>query len=118
MKVQKLEQSASISTLESWGSVEGLPGTPAVTLSGLQKVIPGKEDIDTGIFECSAGSYRRSVKQAEIMHFLDGSGSFTPDGEATLTFRAGDAFFFEANTQGTWVIDTQMRKLYVIFDVS
>lgn len=118
MKVQKIGQPAAIEKLESWGSVEGLPETGSVTLSGLQKIIPGKEDIDTGIFECSPGSYRRSVKQAEIMHFLGGNGSFTPDGEETLTFTAGDSFFFEANTEGTWVIAEQMRKLYVIFDVN
>lgn len=118
MKVQKIEQSASITTMESWGSVEGIHGSGAIPLSGIQKVIPGKEDIDTGIFECEVGSYRRSVKQAEIMHFLNGTGSFTPDGESTLTFKPGDAFFFEANTEGTWVIETTMRKLYVIFDAS
>ncbi|KQN51900.1 hypothetical protein ASE93_01705 [Serratia sp. Leaf50] len=118
MKVQKIEQPASIEVLEPWGNVEGLSDAPAVKLSGLQKVIPGKEDIDTGIFECGTGSYRRSVKQAEIMHFLSGSGSFTPDGEETLTFAAGDSFFFEANTEGTWVIEAQMRKLYVIFDAA
>jgi bacillopeptidase F (M6 metalloprotease family) len=95
MKVQKIGQPASIEALESWGNVEGLPDTPAVKLSGLQKVIPGKEDIESG-----------------------GSGSFTPDGEATLTFTAGDSFFFEANTEGTWVVETTMRKLYVIFDAA
>jgi uncharacterized cupin superfamily protein len=118
MKVQKIGQPASIEALESWGNVEGLPDTPAGKLSGLQKVSPGKEDIDSGIFECTPGSYRRSVRQAEIMHFLGGSGSFTPDGEATLTFTAGDSFFFEANTEGTWVVETTMRKLYVIFDAA
>ncbi|SNY64552.1 hypothetical protein SAMN02744778_01818 [Pantoea sp. GL120224-02] len=118
MKVQKIEQPALIETMEPWGSVEGLPGSGTIALSGIQKVIPGKEDIDTGIFECAAGSYRRSVKQAEIMHFLNGTGSFTPDGEATLNFKPGDSFFFEANTEGTWVIENTMRKLYVIFDAS
>ncbi len=92
MKVQKIDQPASIEKLEPWGSVEGLPDTPTIQLSGLQKIIPGKENVDTGIFECTAGSYRRSVKQAEIMHFLSGEGSFTPDGEATLTFKPGDSF--------------------------
>ncbi|MDE1189172.1 MAG: cupin domain-containing protein [Pantoea sp.] len=118
MKVQKLAQPAAIKVLEPWGTVAGLEGASAVQLSGLQKVIPGKEDIDTGIFACSAGSYRRSVKQAEIMHFLDGNGSFTPDGEETLTFTPGDTFFFAADTEGTWVMETPMRKLYVIFDAS
>lgn len=118
MKVQKIEQPAAIQPLSSWGSVEGLPGSGSIALSGLQMVIPGKEDIDTGIFECAAGSYRRSVKQAEIMHFLTGNGSFTPEGEATLTFQPGDTFFFAANTEGTWVIENTLRKLYVIFDAS
>ncbi|MDO6405618.1 cupin domain-containing protein [Pantoea phytobeneficialis] len=118
MKVQKLTQPAAIKQLEDWGSVEGLPGTAAIQLSGIQTVIAGKEDIDCGIFACTAGSYRRGVKQAEVMHFLEGIGSFTPDGEATLTFKPGDSFFFEANTQGTWVMETPMRKLYVIFDAT
>lgn len=117
MKVQKIEQPATIKTMESWGTVEGLPGTGTIPLSGIQTVIPGKENIDTGIFECGAGSYRRGVKHAEVMHFLSGTGSFTPDGEATLPFKGGDSFFFAANTEGTWVVDTPMRKLYVIFDV-
>lgn len=116
MKVQKLEQPATMENLESWGTVDGLPGSGTIALSGVQKVIPGKEEIDCGIFECGVGSYRRSVKQAEIMHFLGGTGSFTPDGETTLAFKPGDSFFFEANTEGTWVVETQMRKLYVIFD--
>lgn len=115
MKVQKLSQPVSMENLPSLGSVEGLPGSPVIQLSGFQTVIPGKENVDAGIFECSAGSYRRVVMQAEIMHFLSGSGSFTPDGEEQVDFTAGDTFFFEANTQGTWVMHDQMRKVYMIF---
>lgn len=117
MKVQKIEQPAAIESLPSCGSVEGLPGSPTINIFGLEKHIPGKEDIDTGIFECSAGSYRRGVKQAEVMHILSGSGSFTTDGEEPVTFEGGDTLFFEANTQGVWQVETPMRKFYVIFDV-
>ncbi|MHA6788210.1 cupin domain-containing protein [Pseudomonas bijieensis] len=53
------------------------------------------ESVDTGVFECTLGSYRRSVKEAEVMHFLKGAGSFTPDGEETLEFRVGDTFFLK-----------------------
>jgi uncharacterized protein len=55
------------------------------------------------------------VKEAEVMHFLSGSGSFTPDGEKTLHFKGGDTMFFEANTEGLWEIDETLRKIYVIF---
>lgn len=113
MKVIHIEQAATLGALEPWGST-GLPDTTPVQLSGRRVSIPGQEHIDTGVFECTTGTYRRSVKQAEIMHFLTGHGSFTPDGEDTLHFRAGDTFFFQANTEGTWVIDAVMRKLYVI----
>jgi uncharacterized cupin superfamily protein len=49
------------------------------------------------------------------MHFLAGSGSFTPDSEDTIHFTGGDTLFFEANTEGLWKVNETMRKIYVIF---
>ncbi len=114
MKVQQIKQSVSLQNLEDWGTT-GLPGTTPIQVSGVQRVIEGSEAIDTGIFECSAGTYRRSVKQAEVMHFLAGHGRFTPDGEDTIYFASGDTLFFEANTEGLWEVEETMRKVYVIF---
>ena len=76
----------------------------------MQKVIPGNEAIDTGVFECTPGTYRRAVKQAEVMHFLAGRATFTPDGEAPLEIAPGDTLFFEANTEGLWQIDETIRN--------
>jgi uncharacterized protein len=114
MKVQQIRQSAAVQSLENWGTAAGANATQTVGISGLQKVIPGTESVDTGIFACTTGTYRRSVKQAEVMHILSGSGRFTPDGEATVHFTGGDTLFFAANTKGTWEIDEAMRKIYVI----
>ncbi|MCY0389249.1 cupin domain-containing protein [Robbsia sp. Bb-Pol-6] len=114
MKVQQIKQSVNLTDLEDWGSA-GLPDTPPVHVSGVQKVIKGSEAVDTGVFECSAGTYRRSVKQAEVMHMIAGRGHFTADGEETIHFTAGDTLFFEANTEGLWVVEETMRKIYVIF---
>lgn len=116
MKVQKITQAVTTHSLESRGEMEGLPGTPVISLSGKKVVIPGKETINTGVFECSAGSYRRVIKQAEIMHILKGEGSFTPDGEEAVIFRPGDALFFAEDTQGLWQIETTLRKVYVIIE--
>lgn len=113
MKVQQIKQGVTLRGLEDWGTT-GLPDTPVVKLSGVKKVIRGSENIDTGIFECTPGTYRRAVKQAEVMHFLSGHGRFTPDGEETMHFTSGDTMLFEANTEGTWVIEETMRKVYVI----
>jgi uncharacterized cupin superfamily protein len=114
MKVQQIKQSIALAGLEDWGTA-GLPGTPEIRVSGAQRVIPGAESIDTGIFECTPGTYRRSVKQAEVMHMLSGSGRFTPDGEDTVHFKGGDTLFFEANTEGLWEVEETMRKVYVIW---
>ncbi|MFT4067301.1 cupin domain-containing protein [Paraburkholderia sp.] len=114
MKVQQIRQAADLAALEDWGTA-GLPGTEPSRVSGRQYVIPGHEAVDTGVFECSPGTYRRSVAQAEVMHFIKGSGSFTPDGEDTIRFAAGDTLFFEADTTGLWHIDETLRKIYVIF---
>lgn len=114
MKVQAIKQAKALQTLEDWGAVataeSGEPRT-----SGMQIAIPGLEHIDTGVFDCTPGVYRRSVEQAEVMHFVAGSGSFAEDGEDTIHFRPGDTLFFEAHTRGTWQIDEAMRKIYVIF---
>jgi uncharacterized cupin superfamily protein len=113
VKVQQIKQAIELGGLEDWGSA-ALPGHEGVRVSGKQYVIGGSEAVDTGVFECSPGIYRRGVKQAEVMHLLSGSGSFTPDGESTIHFRGGDTLFFEANTEGLWQVDETMRKIYVI----
>lgn len=113
MKVQKIKQGTT-AALEVWGT-SGLPGTVPSQLSGAKISITGKEHTDTGIFESTVGTYRRSVKQAEVMHFLSGRGQFTPDGEPPISFASGDTLFFEANTEGLWEIAVTMRKLYVTF---
>lgn len=69
----------------------------------------------TGIWECSAGRFRRGIAQAEYSYFITGEGSFTVDGGDPLEFRAGDAIYFAANTQGEWEIRQSVRKAYVIF---
>lgn len=112
-KVQQIKQSVDVQGLEDWGTA-GLPGTPPMQVSGLQAVIPGQTSVDTGIYQITPGTYRRAVKQAEIMHFIAGRGRFTPDGAETIQFQSGDTLFFEANTEGTWEILETMRKIYVI----
>jgi uncharacterized cupin superfamily protein len=114
MKVQKIAQSVTAALPEDWGAA-CVPGTEPARVSGRQVVIPGSEAIDTGVFECTPGTYRRAVKEAEVMHFIAGAGSFTPDGEETIEFRPGDTLFFAAHTEGLWQVRETMRKIYVIF---
>lgn len=114
MKVQAIKQAGALQSLEDWGAVATAESGEPKT-SGLQIVIPGREQIDTGVFDCTPGVYRRGIEQAEVMYFVAGSGSFTEDGKDTIHFRTGDTLFFEANTKGIWQIDEAIRKIYVIF---
>ncbi|MBL1308506.1 cupin domain-containing protein [Pseudomonas putida] len=68
----------------------------------------------SGFWECSEGRFRRQVAQAEYSYIISGEGSFTPDDGAPVEFRAGDALYFTANTQGTWEIRQTVRKAYLI----
>ena len=67
-----------------------------------------------GIWECTPGRFRRQVPQAEYSYFIVGEGSFTPDGGEAVEFRAGDAIYFAADTQGEWNIRKTVRKAYLI----
>lgn len=116
MGIQIIKQSRDIGELEDWGQVgpaEPSQAAPCV-ISGIQAVIAGHEKLDTGIFECTQGTFSRQVKEAEVMHFLSGRCSFTAHGRATLEINAGDTVFFPANTEGLWQIHETIRKVYVI----
>ena len=74
------------------------------------------DQVETGIWECTPGRFRRQVEHAEYSYIVSGEGRFTPDEGQAVEFRAGDALYFAAATQGTWDIRQTVRKTYLIFD--
>ncbi|MFV3402688.1 MULTISPECIES: cupin domain-containing protein [Pseudomonas] len=86
----------------------------AHTRTAGQYDLPGVE-ASTGIWECTPGSFRRALKQAEYSYIISGEGSFTPDGGQPLEFCAGDTLCFPEDCQGTWVVRRTLRKSYVVF---
>jgi hypothetical protein len=74
-----------------------------------------REDrVETGIWECTPGRWRRQITDQEFCHFIAGRGSFTPDGGAPIRFAAGDAFLLPANCFGVWNIEETVRKSYAV----
>lgn len=67
-----------------------------------------------GIWECTPGKFRRQVAQAEFSYIISGSGTFTVESGEVIEFVAGDALYFEPNTQGEWHIKQTVRKSYFI----
>ncbi|MFZ0154578.1 cupin domain-containing protein [Pseudomonas sp.] len=72
------------------------------------------DGVETGIWECTPGRWRRQIVQQEFCHFIKGRCTFTPDGGETLTIEAGDAIMLPANSTGIWDIQETVRKTYVL----
>ncbi|MCB8879646.1 cupin domain-containing protein [Acidisoma cellulosilytica] len=72
------------------------------------------DQVETGIWECTPGRWRRQIMEQEFCHFIAGSGTFTPDHGEPIAFKAGDAFLMPANSTGIWDIQETARKTYVL----
>jgi uncharacterized cupin superfamily protein len=111
--IHHIVNSESISDLDDAGvmstAMEG--STPRARVKSLK--IPGWAKVDTGVWECSPGIWRRATPDAEVMHFVAGECSFTPDGGITRQIRAGDTVVLPMRTEGVWEVKSTVRKIYV-----
>ena len=87
-------------------------GTPVSVTS--VTFVERTDGVETGIWECTPGRWRRQIVQQEFCHFIQGRCTFTPDGGEPLTIEAGDALMLPANSTGIWDIQETVRKTYVL----
>lgn len=113
MSIQILKNCAQRQDLPDSGAV----AKPLTELKSTTRTLPlaqTEAGERMGVWECTAGSFRRQVPDAELMHVLSGHCTFTPDGGEPLAIEAGDTVFFPANTQGRWDLPGTLRKVYVV----
>ncbi len=72
------------------------------------------DGVETGVWECTPGRWRRQIVQQEFCHIISGRCTFTPDGGEPMEIRGGDALMMPANTTGIWDIQETVRKTYVL----
>lgn len=72
------------------------------------------DGVETGVWECTPGRWRRQIVEQEFCHFVAGRCTFTPDGGEPIEICAGDALMMPANTTGIWDIQETVRKTYVL----
>ncbi|MCY1452749.1 hypothetical protein D9M71_696920 [compost metagenome] len=72
------------------------------------------DGVETGIWACTPGRWRRQIMEQEFCHFIQGRCTFTPDGGEPLEISAGDALMLPANSTGIWDIQETVRKTYVL----
>jgi len=87
-------------------------GEPVAVASTLS--VERSDGVETGIWECTPGLWRRQIVSQEFCHFVKGRCTFTPDNGETIHIEAGDALMLPANSAGIWNILESVRKTYVL----
>ncbi|MCK9796481.1 cupin domain-containing protein [Pseudomonas sp. MAFF 302030] len=87
-------------------------GTPVAVTS--VTCVERDDGVETGIWECTPGRWRRQITAQEFCHFIQGRCTFTPDHGEPLHIQAGDALMLSANSTGIWDIHETVRKTYVL----
>jgi len=115
MTLFKAPASTPSADLEDWGPVTQPVGPLVARLRG--RKLAGSDDvvIESGVWECSPGVWRRQVTKAEFCHFIAGRCSFAHDDGTRIEIAAGDSVYFPANSRGTWDIKETVRKVYLIY---
>lgn len=72
------------------------------------------DGVETGVWECTPGRWRRQITEQEFCHFISGKATFTPDGGEPIQLKAGDALALAQNTLGVWDVQETLRKTYLI----
>lgn len=111
MSITQLKNTAT-AILEQSAPVAVPLGEPLAVTS--VTAVERSDGVETGIWECTPGRWRRQVVAQEFCHFIQGRCTFTPDNGATVHIQAGDALMLPANSTGTWDILETVRKTYVL----
>ena len=100
--------------LDDWGPV---PQPISDVVSHLRgRIINQNPDgSEAGIWECTPGTWTRLVMDAEISSFVKGHALFHRDDGDTIDIKAGDSFYFDNNSKGTWEVIETVRKVYLTY---
>jgi hypothetical protein len=99
------------------------PDAPPIEQEGVQ--IPTRDhrawinadgSIETGIWECDAGTFRSRFQQyGEMIYIIAGEMVCTSDDGDQFTLAEGDSCTFPKGWSGTWEVRRPIRKLYTVW---
>ena len=99
--------------LEDWGPIQVHVSGPVARLSGVKLAVDEANGTETGIWECTPGTWRRQVTQEESCTFVKGHAIFHADSGEKIDIKAGTAVFFPPNSTGIWEVKETVRKVYM-----
>ena len=74
------------------------------------------EEFNTGIYECTPGSWKVSYTEDEFCTLIEGTLKMTSDDGETQEFKAPVSFVIPSGYNGTWEALTKLRKYFVIYE--
>ncbi len=78
--------------------------------------INGDGSIETGIWECDAGTFRsRFANYGEMIYIIKGELLCTSDDGTSFSLAEGDSCTFPRGWSGTWQIVRPVRKLFAVW---
>lgn len=116
MAITQLKHCNNIATaeLDDWGPVPFPISEQVSQLSG-RFISENKDGSEAGIWECTPGTWTRTIMDAEISSFLKGKAIFHPEDGDPIHIDAGDTLYFDANSKGTWEVIETVRKAYLTY---
>jgi uncharacterized protein len=87
-------------------------GTP--TESAHRAWTSPSEQIRSGVWECTPGSFPGNHAETEVCYLLSGRVTLTAEGKEPVDAGPGAMIVFPAGWQGTWEIHETIRKVFVI----
>jgi uncharacterized cupin superfamily protein len=93
------------------------PSVIAGTPTESAQVLYQDEHLEVGIWECTPGTFPGArVGYNELMVFVQGSGTITPDGGDPVEIGPGTVYPTLDGWSSTWEVRETVRKVYVIWD--
>ena len=111
MDISHFKNTASL--LLEYSNPVAVPLSEPVAVTSVTSV-ERSDGVETGVWECTPGRWRRQIVQQEFCHFIAGRCTFIPDIGEPIEIQAGDAILFPANTCGIWGIQETLRKSFVL----
>ncbi len=100
--------------LLDWGPVAEPSGEPVSHTHGRLLHREPAGESESGVWQCTPGTWRCVVERNEFCHFVSGHSIYTEDSGEVLEVRGGDAAFFPAGWSGTCTVVETIRKTYLI----
>ncbi|MGI9316445.1 MAG: cupin domain-containing protein [bacterium] len=113
MQVSVMQDPCADRDFDDWGKIPDMISGESHTFGKLlHRNADGSSE--TGIWNCTPGTWHCHVTSDEFCHFLSGRCIYTSDSGDTTEVAPGTIAFFPKGWRGTCAVSDTVRKVYMI----